>query len=167
MANAASIIGSLRGKGGRFRGMMRTLISALLAVIIIAGLVLIWQHYHKRNNTNQPASLAQVENASQHYNNQSLKTNDFHSYQISQVTLAQEYLNNKDTANAERVMNEVFKTVPAGKVDYTSYMVMANIQKTKGDTVQYKHYLALLIDKLKSLGNSSMAAQYQKILDGL
>jgi hypothetical protein len=168
MANLASVTGRLRGNFNLFKDIIRTLIFAVLAAVIIIGGVVLWRHHENTSSSRhyRPASLSQVESANQKYNNSALSSGELSSYEISQQTLAIEYLNNKDPANALRIMNEVFKKVPAEKVDSSSYIVMVSIEKALGDKVQYKHYLELLVAKLKAEGKTSQADQYQKVLDG-
>jgi hypothetical protein len=167
MANLASVTGRLRGNFNLFKDIIRTLIFAVLTAVIIIGGVVLWRHHENTSSSHyKPASLSQVESANQKYNNSALSSGDLSSYEISQQTLAIEYLNNKDPANALRIMNEVFKKVPAEKVDSSSYIVMASIEKALSDKEQYKHYLELLVAKLKAEGKTSQADQYQKVLDG-
>ena len=171
MASPDSITGGVSKNSGRSKKPIQISLFIILVVLLLFGAYALWNHFHNSNNgvieRAPPVTAQQYENAKKAYVSDFAKNGDFNSYQIVQRSLAQQYLLSDDSKDAVRVMNEVFKNVPAEKVNSSSYIVMVNAQKAAKDSVEYKRYLQLLIVKLNAEGDAATAAIYQKELDGI
>jgi hypothetical protein len=156
------------GKNNRSKRLPKTII--LVIAVIIIGCFL-YNHFHKNAKKTftaaKPATASQVESLEKKSTGDLLSKGDTAGYQIAQRTLANQYLLNNDTKDAERIMNNVINSIPADKITSGTYYVMVNIEKQKKDQTQYKHYLELLIEKLKAENNPQTADQVQKVLDSL
>lgn len=144
-----------------------TIILFVIFVVLASGL---WLNKHRKKTSplpSQPLTARQVETMYKQTNNNYLKLKDYSSFQVTQQTLAQQYLASSDPQNAERVMLNVFKVVPVSNLDTGSYLTIINVEEAKKDTVQEKHYLQLFISKLNKDGDTAQAARYQGILNKL
>lgn len=170
MAVAAPETGSKSFSNPRIGKLARPIKLLAIFLLLVLVIYLIWHHFARKGtspNDRPLASTSTIEKNMSKQNSGFLKSGDFASYQASQQDLASQYLANNDTSNAERIMNDVFKNVPAAKVDSASYSVMYQIQKAKADTTQEKKYLGAMINKLKAEGDNKTAAVAQKVLDSL
>jgi hypothetical protein len=146
------------------------LLRLLLLIIIIAGLsylgVLIYRHFHKpKENSGGVTSVQQYEKGTEGVTQAALQAKDYENYMNQQIFLASHYEASEDYQSAERVMNEVFTNVPAGKISIAAYEEMVNIEQKLGNTPKYKYYLGLLINQFKATGDTKSAADYQALLD--
>jgi len=96
-----------------------------------------------------------------------LNQGDIPTYLAAQRNLATQYIEAKDYTNADRIMGEVFSKVPSNEIDSATYYVMVELEQGKGDTVQLKHYLQLLISQLNNEGDSRDAAVEQGVLNNV
>lgn len=119
------------------------------------------------NSARLAASPSTVEKTVDDSTKAALSKSDYETYQNLQRSIALQYYYNNDNGNAERIMNDVIKKVPAGKVASSSYLLMASIQEQKHDVNMQKKYIQLAIDRLNDEGNSVQAANEQKFLDEL
>ena len=165
MADTSRFIGALKSRSGWLKETGKTIVSAFAVLVIIIIGYLAWHHFTQTKKGTHISSPSEVETANKNSNESFLKNNDISSYQISQQTLAQQYLLNNDPNSAERVILEVINKVPASKITSGTYMVIVSAEKMKNDKTQYKMYLRLLIAKLKQEGKTALAAEYQTELD--
>lgn len=149
------------------KGYRKLLIVAIVVALVVGG-YLLHAHFKRRAErlASKPATAAQVEKVYKKSEDQALGIGDTDSYQIIKSNLAHQYLLNNDPSNAERVLSEVFEKVPDSKITSSTYYTMVDTEKAKGNQTQYKHYLQLLIAKLKAEGDSQSADAMQKVLDG-
>jgi hypothetical protein len=156
------------GKLNKIPKLAKTIL--IIAVLGVAA-YFIWNHFHSNSSNistvNGVVSIPQLDKLSEKQAAGYLDAQDYASYQFDRQTLATNYLENKDYANAERIMNGVLKNVPSDKITERSYSVLAQIEKAKGNTSLEKKYLSLMITGLKQEGKTDAAAAAQQELDSL
>jgi predicted negative regulator of RcsB-dependent stress response len=144
----------------------------LFIVLIVLALGILTYRYFSTSEERELAkrgvsSPEQFEKSGVQSTNSFLKYKDYTSYTNSQVLLASHYEAMKDYISAERVMNEVFSSVPADKTSSIAYSEMANIEQGLGKTDEYKKYLTLLAKKYDSEGNSKSATSIRQLVDSI
>lgn len=164
MADTSRVFGAFKNKARWLQEIGKTLVSAITILLLIVLGYIAWQHFHSKKGT-RIAGPSQVESIDKTSTDNFLKNNDLASYQVSQQSLAQQYLLNNDPTNAERIIKEVISKLPEDKITSGTYMVITSAEKAKNDKTQYKYYLGLLITKLKQENKPTLAAVYQKELD--
>jgi hypothetical protein len=144
-------------------------VKTIVSIAVLGGAAfLIWNHFQpKAAAPSTVASPSQIETLNQSQTNSYLNSKDYNSYQADRQTLATEYLTSQNPSAAERVMNEVLKNVPAGKINSSSYSILYQTEKAQGNVALEKKYLNLAITALKAEGKNDSASAAQKVLDSL
>lgn len=167
MTNAvpgAGEIGELRKKL-KIPGFVIKIVSVVVLVILA---YLLWNHFHEPSvEPSRQAAPQEIEKINKQQTSGYLSSKDYVSYQSDRQTLATEYMTNQKYADAERVMNDVLKNVPANKINSSSYSVLYQIEKAKNNISLEKKYLGLMVSSLRSEGKNSTADAAQAALDGL
>lgn len=140
----------------------------LLLIIIIlmaAGLILIiTTGFNAKKNpvsvssSSVGATPKQVEQTLNKTKNDLLKNNDYDLYQASQLGLVGQYIVSNDSSDAERVLNNIVKTVPEDKIRPEVYMQLWGIANGKGDKTSAQQYAQKIVDLLKAQENPNQTA---------
>lgn len=147
----------------------KTLFLAIPTILILA--VLILKYYpgnNKPSSSNsgpKPISAQESENLSKKPNKGFLTSKDYSGYQSTQSLVAYQYIGAGQYDSAESVMSETLQNVPDDKVVSSTYVVLASIEKHRGDTVKYKQYIQKVIERLNAEGQQQATAAWEKELN--
>lgn len=146
-------------------------------VAVAAGGFFVYHKYHHTNNStsnnsgknssNKLASAADEQNRYQAAINNTLKSGNYQSYQLSELELANGYITAKNYNAANGILQTIQKNVPQNKISSYYYQLKVQIDEQNKDTIAQKDDLQTLIKLLKATGQAGEAPYYQKQLDNL
>ena len=74
---------------------------------------------------------------------------DYQTFQDINISIATQYINTKDYANAKRILLETIQQVPQDKITSDTYASIAMLLKEQNDVAGFKEYGAKTIEKLR------------------
>lgn len=151
----------------RGKKIIRFILWLIIVAAIVFGIYLLLNRNKNNGTVVNPRTINQFESDASKSTQKLLDTSDYASYQSTQSGIVSLYVAEKDTADAQRVMDEVFSKVPSNKLNSTTYFALVKIDAAKNDTAKLKNDLKVLVSKLRAEGDTKGADAEQKYLDSL
>jgi hypothetical protein len=109
----------------------------LILFLAVVGTAVYW-HFFRQTTNNGLSSLNHATAADEQKRfgqviNKSLQSGDVENYQLSQLELANSYLNEKNYSGAEKLLADVQQNVPAGQLNLLYYQLKVQIDQHNGD----------------------------------